>query len=48
MKIVLPGAELADRFYRHMQANGYGRKGTQALIKALAEFSGTEWNAIKK
>ena len=48
MKIVLPGVELADRFYRHMQANGYGKKGTQALIKALAEFSGTEWHAIKK
>lgn len=46
MKIVLPGAELADRFYRHMQTNGYGKKGTQALIKALAEFSGTEWHAI--
>lgn len=48
MKIVLPGAELADRFYRHMQQNGYGKKGTQALIKALAEFSGKEWHAIKK
>ena len=46
MKIVLPGVELADRFYRHMQATGHGKEGTQALIKALAEFSGTEWQAI--
>lgn len=48
MGLVLPGAELADKFYRHMQAHGEGKKGTQALITALAAFSGKEWQAIPK
>ncbi|MBO4313718.1 MAG: NAD(P)-dependent oxidoreductase, partial [Desulfovibrio sp.] len=43
MRIVLPGVELADRFYRSMQGRGRGSRGTQDLINALAEFSGAHW-----
>ena len=46
MGLVLPGAELADKFYRSMQTKGQGRKGTQALIAALASFSGKEWQPL--
>lgn len=48
MNLILPGTELADKFYRHMQLHGEGKKGTQALITALAAFSGREWQAIPK
>lgn len=43
MKLVLPNLLLAEEFYRMMQARGNGRKGTQALIKCIAECSGKEW-----
>ena len=46
--IVLPGATLADSFYRSMQGQGFGKKGTQALIQALCAFSGTTWEPIPK
>lgn len=45
MKIVLPGAELAEELYRSIQAKGEGKMGTQILIKALAELSGKTWRA---
>lgn len=48
MGIVLPGATLADSFYRSMQGQGFGKKGTQALIQALCAFSGTTWEPIPK
>lgn len=48
MGLVLPGAELADEFYRMMQAQGDGRKGTQLLISALAKLSGKDWTQINK
>ncbi len=48
MHIVLPGATLADSFYRSMQGQGFGKKGTQALIQALCAFSGTTWEPIPK
>ena len=35
MGLALPGLELAHRLYRELQDLGYGRKGTQALIKAV-------------
>lgn len=43
MHLVLPGATLAEEFYRMMQAQGHGQDGTQALIRCLAALSGTEW-----
>jgi len=46
MGIVLPGAELAGRIYRSIQARGRGKDGTQALIEALAEDSGTAWEPV--
>lgn len=48
MHIVLPGTTLADSFYRSMQGQGFGKKGTQALIQALCAFSGTTWEPIPK
>lgn len=43
MHLVLPGATLAEEFYRMMQARGHGQDGTQALILCLAALSGKEW-----
>lgn len=40
MGLILPGVELADEFYRMMQAQGNGRKGTQLLVETLAKLSG--------
>ena len=48
MNLVLPGASLADAFYRSMQANGSGKEGTQALIKAMAAFSGKTWLPVQR
>lgn len=41
--LVLPGASLADEFYRIMQAQGDGKLGTQNLINCLAHLSGKKW-----
>lgn len=46
MHLVLPGTALAEQFYRSMQAKGHGREGTQALVRALAEFSGKVWTPL--
>ncbi len=35
--IRLPGVELAQRLYRQLQADGHGRRGTQALVLAYPE-----------
>ena len=45
MGLVLPGTELAEELYRSVQARGEGGKGTQILIKTLAELSGKTWKA---
>lgn len=45
MKLVLPGVQLAEEFYRMMQAQGNGAKGTQLLIDTLAKLSGKSWLA---
>lgn len=47
MGIILPGAELADEFYRIMQAQNNGKKGTQLLIDSLAKMSGKTWGKIE-
>jgi len=39
----LPGLALADQLYLSVQAKGWGRNGTHALMLALAEMSGMDW-----
>jgi 3-hydroxyisobutyrate dehydrogenase len=39
MRLCLPGLALAKQFYQAVQAQGYGRKGTQALLLALEKLS---------
>lgn len=44
MQLKLPGLELAERLYRELAEAGQGRKGTQALILALAKISDIDWS----
>jgi 3-hydroxyisobutyrate dehydrogenase len=41
MGIVLPGLTLAHQLYLTVKAHGHGRLGTQALMLALEDLSGT-------
>lgn len=43
MKLALPGMALAEQLYQALAAQGHERKGTHALILALAQLSGTDW-----
>ncbi len=43
MGLALPGLALANQLYIALQAQGYGRKGTQALMLALENLSKVEW-----
>jgi 3-hydroxyisobutyrate dehydrogenase len=43
MKLALPGLALAEQLYRAVQAQGYNRKGTHALMLALAHLSAVHW-----
>jgi 3-hydroxyisobutyrate dehydrogenase len=43
MKLALPGLALAEQLYRAVEAQGHGRKGTHALMLALARLSNIEW-----
>jgi 3-hydroxyisobutyrate dehydrogenase len=45
MQLSLPGLALAEQLYRAVAAQGYGRKGTHALLLALAELSAVDWSA---
>jgi len=40
MNLALPGLGLAKQLYESVRAQGYGRKGTQALMLALESLSG--------
>lgn len=40
MNLSLPGLGLAKQLYESVRAQGYGRKGTQALLLALEKMSG--------
>jgi 3-hydroxyisobutyrate dehydrogenase len=42
MGIAMPGLALAHQLYIALQAQGYGRKGTQALLLALEHLSGVK------
>jgi 3-hydroxyisobutyrate dehydrogenase len=43
MRLSLPGLALAHQLYVALQAQGGGRNGTQALIRALASLSNINW-----
>jgi 3-hydroxyisobutyrate dehydrogenase len=43
MKICLPGLAIAESLYRAVEAQGYSRKGTHALMLALASLSSVDW-----
>jgi 3-hydroxyisobutyrate dehydrogenase len=43
MRLSLPGLALAEQLYVALQAQGGGRKGTHALLLALASLSDLEW-----
>lgn len=43
MNLALPGLALARELYLALRAQGHGRKGTQALILALARVSDLGW-----
>ncbi len=43
MGLSLPGLALAEQLYVSVKANGWGKKGTQALQLALARLSGIDW-----
>ncbi len=45
MKLALPGLAMAEQLYRAVEAQGYGRNGTHALMLALAALSSVEWTA---
>jgi 3-hydroxyisobutyrate dehydrogenase len=45
MKLALPGLALSEQLYRAVEAQGYGRKGTHALLLALANLSRIDWSA---
>jgi 3-hydroxyisobutyrate dehydrogenase len=45
MKLGLPGLGLASQLYQAVGAQGYERKGTQALLLALEQINGV---TIKK
>jgi 3-hydroxyisobutyrate dehydrogenase len=44
MKLALPGLALAEQLYIAASAQGWGQKGTHALVHALAKLSGTSWD----
>jgi len=48
MNLSLPGLALAEQLYRAVAAQGYARKGTHALMLALASLSNVDWNMRPK
>jgi 3-hydroxyisobutyrate dehydrogenase len=47
LNLALPGLALAHELYLALRAQGGGRKGTQALILALAKLSDVEWTTSR-
>lgn len=47
MNLSLPGLALAEQLYRAVAAHGFARKGTQALMLALASLSDVDWGKRK-
>src|SRR5207247_3491408 len=48
MQLSLPGLALAEQLYRAVAAQGHARKGTHALMLALAHLSAIDWAAQPK
>jgi 3-hydroxyisobutyrate dehydrogenase len=48
MRLSLPGLALAEQLYQAVAAQGYARKGTHALMLALAQLSAIDWQARPK
>lgn len=48
MKLALPGLALAEQLYLAVAAQGHARKGTHALMLALASMSGTPWTTTQE
>lgn len=48
MNLSLPGLGLIQQLYMSVQAQGYGRCGTHALLLALASLSQIDWRDRKK
>ena len=44
MQLAVPGLALAHQLYGSLQARGGGRRGTQALLLALARLSDADWD----
>jgi 3-hydroxyisobutyrate dehydrogenase len=44
LNLALPGLALAEQLYQAVAAQGYARKGTHALLLALADLSAVEWS----
>lgn len=47
MNLCLPGLALSSQLYQSVQAKGWGRNGTHALMLALAEMAGMNWQSRK-
>ncbi|MEG2172605.1 MAG: NAD(P)-dependent oxidoreductase [Desulfovibrionaceae bacterium] len=47
MGLVLPGLSAAEGAYRALVAQGYGKQGTQVLVKGLASLTAKTWNIQK-
>lgn len=45
MNLALPGLALCEQLYHAVAAQGHARKGTHALMLALAELSGVDWQS---
>ena len=45
MNLAMPGLALAEQLYQAVAAQGHARKGTHALMLALAQLSNVEWVA---
>lgn len=43
MNLAMPGLALAEQLYQAVAAQGFSRKGTQALLLALAKLSDVDW-----
>lgn len=47
MNLCLPGAALAQQLYQAVAAQGHAKSGTHALMLALAQLSGVDWQQRK-
>jgi 3-hydroxyisobutyrate dehydrogenase len=48
MQLALPGLALAEQLYQALAAQGHARKGTHALMLALAQLSNVDWANVDR